>query len=177
MFDNEVIGARYGIGLAVLGLVLGILGPITLIAAIVSFVRKRRDRAARYLVAAPALLVIGFLMLQSGCVRSTVAVDLSSPQNSFRARTLIRNSGSVGSLIRIVQVATRGIVGWRWRAVMSTSSPGALQIEWRDDATLVIRARLERIPELTQPEGARVLFEPCPAPTGPAPALLTNSCG
>ena len=176
MFDNEVIGARYGVLFAVVGLVFGVLGPAALVASLLAFFRKQKGRGLRLLAAAPVLLILGFLMVQTGCVRRTVVVDLSSPQNAFRARTVVRNSGGAGSLVRMVEVATPGITGWNWTGVIATTLPGPIEIEWRDDATLVVRGRFEKPPTLTGVAGVRLSYEPCGPALGPAPALFVNHC-
>jgi hypothetical protein len=176
MFDNEILGSRYGIVFVVAGLAFLAIAPISLLAGGLALVRKQKGKGLRFLVAAPVLLALAFLMLETGCVRRTVVADLSSPRNTFRARSVIRNSGGAGSFLRIVEVARPGLVGWTWAAVLTTSSPATIQIEWRDDTTLVLRARLQPPPPLAPFDGVSLVFESCDASTEPPLSPFVNRC-
>jgi len=176
MFDNEVIGARYGVVFGIVGLLFAVLSPVALIGGLVYLYKKRKDRGLKLLVGAPLLFALAYLMIQAGCIRRTVVVDLSSPQNSFRARTVVRNSGGMGSLMRTVEVAKPGFVGWKWNNVLTTSAVGVIELAWEDDMTLVVKGRLDTVPVLSAVEGVRVRYEACGPATGPAPALFVNHC-
>jgi hypothetical protein len=176
MFDSEVIGSRYGLAFVVTGLALGLIAPVALVVSGAAFFRKQKQRGLRALVVAPVLFFLALLMLQTGCVRRTVIADLSSPQNTFRARTLVRNQGGAGSYLRIVEVARPGLVGWNWTSILATSSPLSIQIEWRDDTTLVLRTRLQPPPPVAPLDEVKLLFEPCDASAPPPSSPFVNRC-
>ena len=57
---------------------------------------------------APLLFMMSWVLLQVACVAQVVVVDLSSPQNDFRARTVVRDAGATTSWGLVVEVGSAG---------------------------------------------------------------------
>jgi hypothetical protein len=142
--------------------------------------RKKWGLAGFALGLSPLFLVMTWLLLQVACVARVVVVDLSSPQNEFRARTIVRDAGATTSWGVVVEVGSRGWVGWNWEPVFRTYRDIPAEVSWRDATTLVIRHhRSDHAKRLTQAVGTvSVVFEECPRRSENAPSAgpYLNSC-
>ena len=180
MPDREVFGGSFRPFFLLGGAAALPAAAVVLLWACVFAWRKKWGLAGLGVGLSPLFLVMSWMLLQFACVARVVVVDLSSPQNEFRARSVVRDAGATTSWELVVEVGSRGWVGWNWQPVFRTYHDIPAEVSWRDGTTLVVRHhRSDRAKRLTHAVGrASVVLEECPTRSENAPwtGPYLNSC-
>ncbi|MEO8359744.1 MAG: hypothetical protein ABI672_06910 [Vicinamibacteria bacterium] len=180
MIDWEIVSGRIAPLLLLLSMALIPLSALALIAAIALLFLRRIKAAGCALATAPLLLATAWMLWQSACIARVAVVELSSPQNAFRARTIMRDGGATTSWALTVEVAQPGLVKWDWTPVFSTYQDVPAEIRWTDANTLLIRSHPSKyLRKLRDRVGEiAIQFEDCPPvdPNAPWYGVYRNGC-